>query len=276
MIDEILRKNLLWNGPGGSRNFILNANVNDYNDDHPVRHGTAVAAIAMNSFYDASNNTMLPKLMVLKALDNNGEGRLFEFCCALSYAVENHATVVNASLGYYGTDNSVLDHYAGKSNHDSIPIVAAAGNDTSARFKSYCFNGLNPQDLLINPERMFYPACLASNVKAYPVISVTGFRTPGVPCYYQNYSSEYVTMGVFNDSLERSCCAYSLPFFRPGLTIEGSSFATPVVSGRLALQISRMGRRPNVPGYISLLSVLNPLPPLASLAVTQGNQYIRY
>ena len=68
----------------------------------------------------------------------------------------------------------------------------------------------------------------------YCVISVTGLRQQDAPCYYQNFSSEYVTVGVINQIVDTNCCVFTLPFFKNNIALEGTSFATPVVSGRLA------------------------------------------
>ena len=275
LLDAEVRKDLFWNGPAGSKNFMPNSNVDDFRDDNPLRHGTIVTGLAINAFYEASGKKTLPKLMVLKALDKAGNGTLFEFICALSYAISNHATAINTSFGYKGPSNIVMNLYLAKSMRDSIPLVAAAGNDLRKRSekRGICFNEINPGNLLQSPNNLFYPACSAADLERYAVISATGFSKPGVPCYYQFYSPDYVTLGVYNQVVETKCCAYMLPFFNPGVSIEGSSFATAVTSGQLTWKISQAGRRPTASAYVNLLNVQRAA---TTPFVTRGNQYLIY
>jgi hypothetical protein len=281
LLDERIRNAILWNGPSGSRNLLLDADVNNYMDDYVYRHGTAVASIALNSFYQASDSTELPKLMVLKVLDKLGSGSIFELCCAISYATENHATLINASMGYYGLSDNVLEYYVNKSHRDSIPLIAAAGNiEGSADSMLVCSESINDNGRLTSPDRLFYPACLAAteqNNESFGVISVTGFSSPGTPCYFQNFSERFVTLGVYNERTESNCCSYRVPFIKEGFVLEGSSFATPVVSGRLTYNISRTGRHFTVSEYLNTMNVINAAQaPAAASNVSQGNQYITY
>src|SRR5205085_11619751 len=94
------RTEILWHGAGGSKNMIFGEDVNDYMDNYSVKHGTSVATIALTSFNKSGDSTELPKLMVVRVLNSEGEGTVFELCCGLKYASDNHATVINASLGY--------------------------------------------------------------------------------------------------------------------------------------------------------------------------------
>lgn len=271
-----MRSEILWHGPDGSKNFLNGADPSKYMDDHASRHGTSVASIALNSYYQASDSTKIPKLMVVKVMDSLGQGSVFELCCGISYAAENNATVINTSMGYYGTADAVLKYYAEKCHMRSIPIVAAAGNDTLERVQGEeCTENINDRNKLKDPDHLFYPGCLASESK-YSVISVTGFKIPGVPCYYQNYSRDFVTMGVMNERTERNCCKYQLPFINSLLALEGSSFATPVVSGKLAFDISKMGRRLTIDEYVSMMHVVNAPTTSSRPAVTQSNQYVTY
>jgi hypothetical protein len=112
---------LLWYPPSNKlnlRNFLFYENHLDYDyylDDDSHKHGTAVTALAIESierFYESLHK--LPRVMVLKVLNNKREGTTFGLSCGLSYAAQNKATVVNASLGYYGnikSKDSVLMKY---------------------------------------------------------------------------------------------------------------------------------------------------------------------
>jgi hypothetical protein len=268
-----MRTEILWHGAAGSRNMVANEDPAQYIDQHPTRHGTSVAGLALNSYYKASDSTKLPKLMVLKVMDRTGSGTIFELCCGLSYAADHNATVINTSMGYYGTPNDILNFYAAKCSRKNIPIVAAAGNDTLDRVQGQeCSEVRNDHNMLSAPDHLFYPACLANDRNSYSVISVTGFATPGVPCHYQNYSDNFVTIGVMNETTETHCCVYQLPFINSLLGLEGTSFATPIITGKVGFQISRMGRN-SLGEYIRRMQPQNaPGTP----AVTQNNQYITY
>jgi subtilisin family serine protease len=273
---EGIRSDLLWNGTSGSINMVHGRAANNYMDDYINKHGTAVASIALNSFYRASNNTALPKLMVVKVLDENAEGTVFDLCCGINYAVKNHATVINASVGYTleGTNelkDEAMEYYLAKCQADSIPLVAAAGNTNDYRNTGMlCENNTSGSNRM-TLSNMTLPAAYAMNANEYPVISVTGMGKPGIPCYYQYFSPKMVTVGVLNQDAETNCCSFKLPFFIR--IVEGTSYATPVVSGRLALSISRSGHRAVLGEYIRQLNALN-APGVTQ--VTQGNQYITY
>jgi len=277
---EGFRSELLWNGPSGSKNMVDGGDVDNYMDNYAARHGTAVAAIALNSYYMASDTTAVPKLMVVKVLNDRGEGTVFDLCCGLNYAANNHATVINASLGYIHSDasqqdNESLEYYLEKCRADSIPVVAAAGNTNEKRVENqYCQPNTAGTNLM-NTTNMFLPASYARDPNRFSVISVTGVGQPGVACYYQNSSDQFVSVGVLNQKIENNCCSYKLPFFFR--TVEGTSYATPVVSGRLAWRINRLGHRTSNGEYMRQLNVLNaPASPTGVAQATQGNQYITY
>ncbi|MBS1600967.1 MAG: S8/S53 family peptidase [Bacteroidetes bacterium] len=229
------------------RNFTFNTasplTWENGNDDHPGKHGTAVTTIALQSM---GNLSSYPQIMVLKVLDNNERGTTFNVGCALSYAIKNHATVINASLGYYdfGTNarDTVLSRYLRLCNvagQDSIFVFAAAGNlplphdlNTICQSPSPAANELK---IASTSTRLFYPACFSDVLPN--VISVTGLKDLNNSCIYQNYSGKYVSLGVPNSRGSQSCCQFYLPSI--GSIYEGSSFATPVASGKLMGQFLR-------------------------------------
>jgi hypothetical protein len=265
-----LRNNMMADG---SRNLMIGANPDNYMDDHPARHGSSVAALTMNSFYATSGNASLPKLIALKALDKDGKGSLFEFCCALSYSIDKKVTLINASLGFYGDSNSVLNYYLRKTTAAGIPVVTAAGNSRSEKGIEICEDQRNPQNRL-NSSHQFFPACMAEQENML-ILSVTGMKTPGAPCYYQNYSDQYISLGVQNQTSETNCCSYRLPFIRGTNVISGSSFATPVAAGRLTFKIAEVNPIPSIPTYLNLLGAV-PAPTLPPGNVTRNNLFISY
>jgi hypothetical protein len=274
-LEEEVKKSILIDRERGSRNMISGTNRFLFSDDHIMRHGTAVTAIAMNAYFNESGSKQLPKILALKALDSTGSGTLFDFICALSYAIQQKVSAINASMGYYGERNEVLEKYLRKSTFDSIPVIAAAGNDTSSHNSPLCFNMLNGANLLDDPGHLFFPACNAYPKYNLDVISVTGFSAPGMPCYYQNYSNSFVTLAVMNQRADTGCCNYSVPFIDKRIPVSGSSFATPVVTGKLAFKLSGRPRIIGVPNYLNALGNVLNAPPAGS-EVTMRNNYITY
>jgi hypothetical protein len=272
LLNEPVRRAILWNGPSGGQNLLMGADVNNYTDDHNIRHGTAVSTIAMNAFYKESSQRQLPKLMTLKPADATGRGTLFEYTCALAFAINNNANVINSSMGFYGPPTELIESYLRLAKSKNIAVVAAAGNGDSTHDMPLCRGDLNPANKLQSP-RLFYPAVFAQDQEHYMILSVTGESEPGNPCYHQNYSSDYVTLGVVNMPQSSSCCFFLLPFIGQGRGLEGSSFATPVVSGRLAFKAIQGAPPSSVRDCLDRLGDVNTS---GGGPVTQANQYIEY
>ncbi|MBS1662608.1 MAG: S8/S53 family peptidase [Bacteroidetes bacterium] len=236
---------LLTSFGGSAINVMPDADSTKYQDGEEVRHGSAVTAIALRAFYEQCGATkQLPRVMAIKALDDHGYGSTFSISCGLSYAIRNKATLINASLGYWGKQDSVLSYYLERCKQHSIPVIAAAGNDTLRHEGPLCSDAVIPNNLLVsNPSYMFYPACL-SNDSRYSVITVTGMNSNLKPCRFQFYSSTFVDIGVvtqdplpgFNSVStfpSDICCGFRLPFINNSYALDGSSFATPVISGQI-------------------------------------------
>jgi Subtilase family len=232
-------KQLLWTDPLSKvtlRNFQFYHNKKplDYSlDDDAHIHGTAVISIALREFEKAAGNDKpKPSIMVLKVLDEQGKGSTFSVSCGLSYAVQKQATLVNASLGYYshGHTDPILLHYVRRcknANPVPIPILAAAGNIPGPHNPlSLCNTGSTGN--VLSKINTFDPASLSISIP--DVISVTTIQNPTTPCFYQNYSNNFVDVGVANGS-GGHCCKFIVPFLPFGY--EGSSFATPFISGKI-------------------------------------------
>jgi hypothetical protein len=209
--------------------------------------------------------------MVLKVLDKHGLGSSFDVSCALSYANQRNANVINLSLGYIGAPDSILNHYSGLSfrpnRNYSVPIIAAAGNTEGTHdLGKVCDLSGNGLSQLPSPE-LFYPACfdLAN------IMSVTGLAKNSMHCFYQNYSKEYITLGVVNQ-LPKPCCGFRISFF-PNQIREGSSFAAPVVSGKVMTYILSNGMQTSPNQY---LLGINPSFDPGSNRFTKKGAYITY
>jgi len=256
--------NIIWKVPGVNplTNFIYPSGAGGFQDDHFNYHGTNVSSIILNEFADVS----YPRLMVLKAMDSLGSGTVFSVSCAISYAIQNKASLINMSFGYFGNRDTVLAKYFSLANKDSIILVCAAGNASGPR-ENLCAAGVNPNNEL-KPGHLFFPACFSKEFTGN-VITVAGLNEVLSPCYYQNYSKEYVSLGVKN---QINCCFFNSLI---GATnIEGSSFATPVASGRIGrLKLNETNKRL---GIFYLQSILtSQTPALTPAEISTAGSFIK-
>jgi hypothetical protein len=243
---------ILWQPPAGTlsmKNFIKGANINNNFDDHVGKHGSVVTAMVLKSM---ANSQVYPRLMVLKALDQFGNGSTFNVSCALSYARQQGANAINLSLGYIGEPDSVLYHYTSLRHlrgNNAVPVIAAAGNTESVHdLSKICLSTVNGSNQLL-PTYQFFPASFTLP----NVISVTGLADTTMPCFYQNYSNNFIKLGVIN-SPSNPCCAFKIEFF-PNWVREGSSFVAPVISGKVIDFIINNGMKNNPADYFTGLSV---------------------
>ena len=258
-------KNLIWSDQFAATiyNFLPFQPIHDFSDQTREKHGSAVTSIALNAIEKAS---LYPKIMILKALNEKNEGSIFSVSCALSYAIQKKANVVNLSLGYYGVADSILYHYLELCNSAKpvIEVFAAAGNTPGTHNPSdLCnANSLKHNNILATGQNMFYPACFTTEFNN--MISVTQLSQPNKPCYYQNYSNQLVSLGIIDTT---NCCATQVSFN----LFEGSSFATPVASGLRMMTILK-GR--NAATANSIWNSLIDFAPEEN--VTIKGKYIRY
>jgi hypothetical protein len=273
---------LIWrrSGPGNTMyNFLPHQNTDSLRDDHRGRHGTLVTALALKAYATGVINPTYPRIMILKALDAKKRGSVFSVSCALSYARQNNATVVNASLGYLGESDPVLRYYikqCDNSANNPILIFAAAGNMPGERTVDLCHT---PRlDNQLTDLNTFYPACWSTQLKH--VITITGLNGIGQSCYYQNYSNKFVSLGVKNifredGQVQGTCGSYKAPF--NGYNYEGSSLATPIACGLLMRNMRQRGLNTRqlilaiaFPGNGPTGNIINQGPPLA----TRGGKYL--
>lgn len=259
-IQDIIWKDIEGSVDHTTRNFIPGQSPANFQDHHSIRHGSAVAALILKQF-----DQTYPRLMVLKALDDNGQGSVYTISCALRYAAIHHASLINTSLGYYGNPDAILKKYLIGMEPVSVPVITAAGNMNPRNKGESCDNHENTPNQL-GGSHLFFPACY----NLPNLISVTGYSHMNMPCYFQNYSSEFITVGVLND-LPDDCCSYQLPFING--RIEGSSFATPIVTGKLGRKMLESGITPVI---MPVLDAISTNPPMSAPFFTINGRYIRY
>lgn len=257
-------KNLIWSDRFASTiyNFLPFQPLQDFSDKTGEKHGSAVTAIAIKAIEKASR---YPKIMILKALNDTNQGSIFSVSCALSYAIQKKANVINLSLGYYGLGDPILRHYLELCNSAKpvIEVFAAAGNTTGLHNASdLCNPNSLHNNMLAVGKNMFYPACFTTDFNN--LTSVTQLSQPTNPCYYQNYSDRLVSLGIIDKT---NCCATRVSFN----LYEGSSFVTPVASGLKMLTILRGGSAPTANTIWNSLIDFAPQP-----NVTIKGKYISY
>lgn len=271
--------NMLWQAIGERTmyNFTLGGNLYSLDDDNKDKHGTSVTSLALMAM---KNATFHPRLMILKALDSLKRGTTFTIGCAMSYAYQHKAKIINESLGYYSIDNEpedkTLSFYINLCNKIGTQIIAAAGNtvvtSTLPHNPSMLCDPSLPENQLMQGH-LFYPACYST--KFSNVISVTGLSSlPNInnliaACHYQNYSSNYISVGVANPACQ-PCCYYNIPLLN--ISVEGSSFATPIFSGYIMEKILNNPTPLNTSGFGWIDAITNKTSSL--LNVTQNGRFI--
>lgn len=213
-------------------------------DDNGGKHGTLLTQYILNEM--SANRRNIIQVMSLKTHDKNGIGNLFDIICALHYAVKNKANLINASWGFYYFD--VIPHpYLNELITEILPsqgilFVAAAGNqgdDTDAdAIKANC-----PPSMLRNLEyHKFYPANLSNANNSVLTVTTTDAKKVSTQ---QNYSGNYVDLAVQADTVTDDMY-FHWPYRAPKKLVNGSSFATAIVSGVIAANAPKSVFQPGV------------------------------
>lgn len=216
-------------------NFVnKNGNIRDNN---PNWHGTLVSYFIINEFLSSSKN--FPQIMTLKTHDENGTGTLFNSICAIHYAIEKGATIINASWGFY--DNEKIGHpyldelIVKRLQKKGILFVTAAGNkidDVDADLQN---SGVAPSQLRDVKFNNFYPARLNNN-NSNNIITVTTNSAETISPT-QNYSNQFVDLGVLADVVRKDRMLFNIP--NTSLAVSGSSYATAICTGKIGAYLPK-------------------------------------
>lgn len=213
-------------------------------------HGTHVAgiigAVGDNGVGIAGVNWHV-KIMALKVLDSSGSGTTSDVIKALNYAVANGAAISNNSYGG--------DPYS-QALYDAINNARAAGHIYVAAAGNGNFLGIG-QD---NDENPFYPA----SYNLPNVVAVAATDSSDNLAFFSNYGATSVDLaapgvGILSTTPNNT---YS--------TFDGTSMATPFVTGALALV------RDLHPGWTygqvisQILNTVDVIPSLQGKTVTGG------
>jgi len=186
-------------------------NDNDPDDDSaPDYHGTHVTGIIAgkgNNGLGITGVCWFASAMPLKTLDAIGDGSVAEEIEAIEYAIENGASIINASLG--GPDYSNAEYEAIQRAEDAgVLFVAAAGNEGS------------DNDHVPN-----YPASYELN----NIISVAATDNCDTLASWSNYGATSVDVAAPGVSI------YSTKAGNTYQELSGTSMAAPYVSALAAL-----------------------------------------
>lgn len=188
-------------------------------------HGTHVAGIAVGSGA-ASNGTyrgIAPKarIMVAKALGNDGAGDSSKVLAALEWAVQQKAQVINMSLGLPGPSNGddPLSLAVDAAVHSGVIVCVAAGNDgpsastvgsPGATHKGITVGATSKQDVIAS----FSSRGPTQDGRVKPDLTAPGVNI--VSCRAQGTALGTVIDGHY-------------------MSLSGTSMATPHVAGAMAL-----------------------------------------
>ena len=223
------------------------------NDDGRNRHGTIVSSYIVDEFRAAharGTNTNFVQIMPLKTHDATGTGDLFSSICAILYAVDKGAHIINASWGFYyyeARPHPYMDSLITSIVRDKgILFITAAGNQSvadDARARSVLGTGVSDIELRNLDRNRFYPATLSAEKNNVLTVTTTDSMTVSPT---QNHSSTFVDLGVRADSLTPGRMLFMVPFTRPVQYISGSSFATAVASGKIGAYVPKHVYRPGI------------------------------
>lgn len=262
-------------------NFV-DSNAN-FTDTHEGKHGTTVGRMIVDEVIKYKRNPV--EILPIKAHGSSGKSDLYSVLCAFAYAKERGVHIINESSGFYTPRLDILpaiykdrpikltkEYIKYYLTQNNILLVAAAGNkDDVGQRDAFEVFGLDlpasPGDRRNLDIVSFYPASLARDTELPNVIAVTTVSAAASPpprvSPKQNYSAGVVDIGVQADTV---LADDQFVFFNPRTeirtrttTVHGSSFATPIVTGKLSAFFSSYsdllvpGRLVNKHNIISIL-----------------------
>lgn len=223
-IDDINGWDFVGNVPDPSPKF------NSGFTESAISHGTMVAGIIAasgNNSFGVSGVTWKARIMALKSLDDKGEGRIADVIRAIDYATNNGADIIN--LSFVGQSYSEgLKEAIERAYRAGVIVVAAAGNDQGEN------HGYNTS------QTPLYPACYEGDSGENLVIGVAATDTMDQKAVFSSYGSQCIDISAPGISFFNTV-TYN-PNYGAGLFDQqfdgywsGTSMATPLVSGALAL-----------------------------------------
>ena len=107
-------------------------------------HGTHV-----NGIIAMGLDPGLPILLMNLKISEQGDADLFDAVCAIHYAIDNGAKIMNLSWGFYGAESSLLTDALTRAKDKEILVVTSTGNDNSDNDKCPHWPSNTPLDNII-------------------------------------------------------------------------------------------------------------------------------
>jgi thermitase len=180
-----------------------------------VYHGTMVAGLvgaSTNNGIGVSSVGWDVSILPIQALNDSGEGNTFTIASAINYSVSKGAKVINLSLGSFSAD-PVMEAAINNAISNGVSVVAASGN-------SGC-------DCII------YPANY-TNVIAVGATDINDNRAS-----FSNYGNNLDIVAPGTGSIRTTFMSGSNKTSLYTTSANGTSIATPIVSGAIALVLDK-------------------------------------
>ncbi|MBY0497471.1 MAG: S8 family serine peptidase [Cyanobacteria bacterium] len=221
-------------------------------------HGTHVAGIVAGNGYDSlgARNAIAPgaHIIALKALNGQGNGTISNIIAAIDYAVANkdalNIRVINLSLGaavYESYNTDPLTLAAKRAVDAGIVVVAAAGNLGKAA------NGQPQYGAIGSPGNAPWVITVGASSTNGTVLrqddTMAAFSSRGPTMYDYAAKPDLVAPGYGTVSLTDPLSLFYTtkanfllggllnPGYQPYVALSGTSMATPVVAGTVALMM---------------------------------------
>ena len=198
------------------------------NTDDDYGHGTHVAGIIGargNNGLGVTGMAWNCKLLPVKCLDSTGHGDFSELAQGIIYAVNHGARVINMSLGGdYMADGPLAEAITYAANNNVV-IVAAAGNDN-----------VNLDNNMVSP------VCNDENTNQVIGVSSLDYNCFENGVQYYDYHKSSFSNYAPDHYVDVSAIGRYVYSTYPGSNYrydDGTSMATPMVSGLAALILSR-------------------------------------
>jgi subtilisin family serine protease len=249
---EDLASNLWVNPSDGGHGFNAFTGTNDPTDDN--NHGTWVAGVlgAMgNNGKGVAGVAWQVRMMACKCLDNTGSGSDSTVIACINYAEANGAKIINASFDSPNFSQAVSNAIV-TARDAGIIWVASAGN--------------NSHNIDVTPS---YPSCDAID----NIVSVAYTTRTDALGGLSNYGATNVALAAPGDQIYTTHRTSDTAYYPPagfGISLAGTSFSAPYVSGALALMLAKYPAENYQQIIQRLLKATDPLPSLAGKCVTGG------
>ena len=187
-------------------------------------HGT----FGMRAVAEGTDDYMNMKVVPLKIFDNEGQGTLFDFICALYHAIDHDADIIHVSAGYTGGASDILEEAIAIAHSKGQFIVTSTGND-----------GVNIDSFPQYPAyyaKPFYKTArdnTDSLVHYNNVISVAATNVTDSLWQHSNYGSEAATIAAYGENMGG--------YLHTGeeVSYSGTSVSAYYVTRQLAAEIAR-------------------------------------